>query len=50
MEVVKNKIVKMLLFVSTVFKNLGKNVAGGDNFQLYLQKEPTLTGIPDHMG
>ena len=24
MEVVKNKIVKMLLFVSTVFKNLGK--------------------------
>ena len=25
MEVVKNKIVKMLLFVSTVFKNLGKS-------------------------
>ena len=24
MEVVKNEIVKMLLFVSTVFKNLGK--------------------------
>ena len=31
-------------------KNNQELVAGGDNFQLYLQKEPTLTGIPDHMG
>ena len=36
--------------LTIVAHNNTSQIAGGDNFQLYLQKEPTLTGIPDHMG